>query len=101
MARSSAQCAGISEPNDPRLYRKIAWRLIPFLCFCYLAAYLDRINVGFAKLQMAEQLQLSEAAFGLGAGLFFVGYILFEVPSNLILKRVGATLEASREESAG
>jgi sugar phosphate permease len=76
------------DPDSHRLYRKIAWRLIPFLCFCYLAAYLDRINVGFAKLQMAEQLQLSEAAFGLGAGLFFVGYILFEVPSNLILKRV-------------
>ncbi|VXD01586.1 MFS transporter [Pseudomonas sp. 9Ag] len=84
------------EPNDPRLYRKIAWRLIPFLCFCYLAAYLDRINVGFAKLQMAEQLQLSEAAFGLGAGLFFVGYILFEVPSNLILKRVGARVWIAR-----
>ena len=56
-----------------RLYRKVAWRLIPFLCCCYLAAYLDRINVGFAKLQMADQLQLSDAAFGLGAGLFFVG----------------------------
>lgn len=84
------------EPNDPRLYRKIAWRLIPFLCFCYLAAYLDRINVGFAKLQMADQLQLSEAAFGLGAGLFFVGYILFEVPSNLILKRVGARVWIAR-----
>lgn len=83
-------------PSDSRLYRKIAWRLIPFLCFCYLAAYLDRINVGFAKLQMAEQLQLSEAAFGLGAGLFFVGYILFEVPSNLILKRVGARIWIAR-----
>ena len=79
-----------------RLYRKIAWRLIPFLCCCYLAAYLDRINVGFAKLQMADQLQLSDAAFGLGAGLFFVGYILFEVPSNLILKRVGARVWIAR-----
>ena len=75
------------EPNDPRLYRKIAWRLIPFLCFCYLAAYLDRINVGFAKLQMAEQLQLSEAAFGLGAGLFFVGYILYD--TSLMLHYMG------------
>lgn len=84
------------DPDSHRLYRKIAWRLIPFLCFCYLAAYLDRINVGFAKLQMAEQLQLSEAAFGLGAGLFFVGYILFEVPSNLILKRVGARVWIAR-----
>lgn len=67
------------EQNEA-LYRKITWKLIPFLCLCYLAAYLDRINVGFTGLQMADQLQLSEAAFGLGAGLFFVGYILFEVP---------------------
>nr|WP_314417828.1 MFS transporter [uncultured Erwinia sp.] len=77
-------------------YRKITWRLIPFLCLCYLAAYLDRINIGLAKLQMANDLQLSETAFGLGAGLFFVGYILFEVPSNLILQRVGASVWIAR-----
>ena len=85
-----------SHAEGRRLYRKIAWRLIPFLCLCYLAAYLDRINVGFAKLQMADQLQLSDAAFGLGAGLFFVGYILFEVPSNLVLKRIGARVWIAR-----
>ncbi|MCO7253402.1 MFS transporter [Dickeya oryzae] len=79
-----------------RVYRKIAWRLIPFLCLCYLAAYLDRINIGLAKLQMANQLALSDIAFGLGAGLFFVGYIVFEVPSNLILQRVGARLWIAR-----
>lgn len=78
------------------LYHKITWKLIPFLCFCYLAAYLDRINIGFAKLQMQDQLQFSETAFGLGAGLFFVGYILFEVPSNLILERVGARIWIAR-----
>lgn len=78
------------------IYRKITWRLIPFLCLCYLAAYLDRINIGLAKLQMASDLQLSETAFGLGAGLFFVGYILFEVPSNLILQRVGASVWIAR-----
>lgn len=77
-------------------YRKVIWRLIPFLCFCYLASYLDRINVGFAKLQMLDQLQLSETAYGLGAGLFFVGYILFEVPSNLVLEKVGARLWIAR-----
>lgn len=77
-------------------YRKITWRLVPFLCLCYLAAYLDRINIGLAKLQMANDLQLSETAFGLGAGLFFVGYILFEVPSNLILQRVGASVWIAR-----
>ena len=78
------------------LYRKITWKLIPFLCFCYLAAYLDRINIGFAKLQMLGDLQFSETAFGLGAGLFFVGYILFEVPSNLILEKVGARVWIAR-----
>ncbi|NMZ15222.1 MFS transporter [Pseudomonas proteolytica] len=84
--------------DDPihALYHKITWKLIPFLCFCYLAAYLDRINIGFAKLQMQDQLQFSETAFGLGAGLFFVGYILFEVPSNLILERVGARIWIAR-----
>lgn len=78
------------------LYRKITWKLIPFLCLCYLAAYLDRINVGLAKLQMTDSLSLSETAFGLGAGLFFVGYILFEVPSNLILQRTGAKIWIAR-----
>ena len=71
-------------------YRKTAWRLMPFLMFCYLCAYLDRVNVGFAKLQMMNDLALSEAVYGLGAGMFFLGYFLCEVPSNLILHRVGA-----------
>lgn len=71
-------------------YRKVTWRLIPFLLLCYVAAYLDRVNVGFAKLQMLSELHLSEAAYGLGAGIFFLGYFLFEVPSNVILHRVGA-----------
>ena len=65
-------------------------RLIPFLFVLYLVAYLDRINVGFASLQMNRELGLTESVFGLGAGLFFLGYSLFEVPSNLILARVGA-----------
>ncbi|WP_256737650.1 MFS transporter [Pseudomonas sp. dw_358] len=77
-------------------YRKIIWKLIPFLCLCYLAAYLDRINVGFAKLQMLDTLHMSDTAYGLGAGLFFVGYILFEVPSNLVLEKVGARLWIAR-----
>jgi len=71
-------------------YRKTAWRLMPFLMLCYLCAYLDRVNVGFAKLQMMNDLALSEAVYGLGAGMFFIGYFLCEVPSNLILHRVGA-----------
>jgi ACS family tartrate transporter-like MFS transporter len=71
-------------------------RLIPFLFVLYLVAYLDRINVGFASLQMNRELGLSESVFGLGAGLFFLGYSIFEVPSNLILERVGARLWIAR-----
>ncbi|WP_439683604.1 Sugar phosphate permease [Cupriavidus oxalaticus] len=71
-------------------YRKVALRFIPFLMLCYVVAYLDRVNIGIAKLNMLADLQFSEAAYGLGAGLFFVGYMLFEVPSNLIMHRVGA-----------
>jgi ACS family tartrate transporter-like MFS transporter len=71
-------------------------RLIPFLFVLYLVAYLDRINVGFASLQMNRELGLTESVFGLGAGLFFLGYSIFEVPSNLILERVGARLWIAR-----
>jgi ACS family tartrate transporter-like MFS transporter len=70
--------------------RKVTWRLAPFLMLLYVIAWLDRVNVGFAALQMNEQLDLSPAVYGLGAGLFFIGYALFEVPSNLVLARVGA-----------
>ena len=72
------------------VYRKVGWRLIPLLFVCYIVAYLDRVNVGFAKLQMQGDLQFSEAVYGLGAGIFFIGYFLFEVPSNVVLHRVGA-----------
>ena len=78
------------------IYSKVTWRLVPFFCLCYLAAYLDRINVGLAKLQMQQDLGFSETVYGLGAGLFFIGYILFEVPSNLILNKVGARLWIAR-----
>ena len=71
-------------------YRKVAWRLLPLLGLCYILAYLDRINIGFAKLQMSADLGFSEAVYGLGAGIFFIGYFLFEVPSNVILHQVGA-----------
>ena len=77
-------------------YRKTAWRLIPFLMLCYLCAYLDRVNVGFAKLQMMNDLALSEMVYGLGAGMFFIGYFLCEVPSNIILHKVGARVWIAR-----
>jgi ACS family tartrate transporter-like MFS transporter len=69
---------------------RLTWRLLPFLFLLYIVAYLDRINVGFAALQMQEQLKFSDRAYGLGAGMFFAGYFLFQVPSNLVLHRVGA-----------
>src|SRR5471032_2695088 len=77
-------------------YKKVAWRLVPLLLLCYVVAYLDRVNVGFAKLQMASDLQLSDAVYGFGAGVFFLGYFLFEIPSNLILHRVGARVWIAR-----
>ena len=75
---------------DAVVVRKLTWRLVPFLFLLYIVAYLDRINVGFAALQMREQLSLTDAVYGLGAGVFFAGYFFFQVPSNLALQRVGA-----------
>jgi len=77
-------------------YRKVALRIIPLLMICYIIAYLDRVNVGFAKLQMSDDLGFSEAVYGLGAGLFFIGYFFFEVPSNILLHRLGARLWIAR-----
>ena len=76
-------------PLDDPLYKRIAWRIVPVLMIAYVVAYIDRVNVGFAKLQMAGALGFSDAIFGLGAGLMFVGYCLFEIPSNLLLKKMG------------
>jgi D-galactonate transporter len=75
---------------EERLLKKVAWRLVPLIITCFVVAYFDRVNISFAKLQMQSQLGLSDAAYGLGASMFFVGYLLFEIPSNLILVRVGA-----------
>jgi sugar phosphate permease len=75
---------------EDRTYAKVTWRLVPFLFLCYVFAYLDRVNVGFAKLQMLTDLKFSETIYGLGAGIFFIGYFIFEVPSNIALHRFGA-----------
>ena len=74
----------------PRTIRKLFWRLIPFLFFIYVVNYLDRINVGFAALQMQAQLGLSDRVYGAGAGIFFIGYLGFQLPSNFALTRIGA-----------
>jgi ACS family tartrate transporter-like MFS transporter len=76
--------------------RKVTWRLIPFLFILYVIAWLDRVNVGFAGLQMNADLGFSSTVFGFGSGIFFLGYCLFEIPSNIILERVGARLWISR-----
>jgi len=72
------------------LYRKIAWKILPLLFVSYIVSYLDRVNIGFAALRMQQDLNFSDAVYGLGAGVFFIGYVLFEVPSNLLLTRIGA-----------
>src|SRR4051794_26189342 len=75
---------------EQRTIAKVRARLIPFLILCFFVAYLDRVNVGFAALTMNADLGLSASAYGFGAGIFFLAYFLFEVPSNLFLERVGA-----------
>lgn len=85
-----AAVAGHMTDEADRTYRKIAIRLMPFLVLCYFISYIDRANISFAKLQFMSDLGFSEAAYGFGAGLFFIGYSLFEVPSNIMMQRVGA-----------
>jgi D-galactonate transporter len=85
-----------SETLEAAAYRKVGWRLVPFLLLCYIVSYLDRVNVGFAKLEMLQDLGLSDTVYGLGAGIFFIGYFLFEVPSNVILHRIGARIWIAR-----
>jgi D-galactonate transporter len=80
----------LSPGEVERTYRKIFFRLIPLLFLCYVVSYIDRVNISFAKLQFMHDLGFSEATYGLGAGLFFIGYVLFEVPSNLWMQRIGA-----------
>src|SRR5690349_13664866 len=82
-----------AKAEERALFTYISWRLLPFLFLLYVVAYLDRVNVSFAGLQMKRDLAsrgLTDTAFGLGGGIFFLGYFLFEIPSNLILVRVGA-----------
>jgi MFS family permease len=83
--------------SEEAVYSKVALRIIPWLFICYIAAYLDRVNVSFAKLQMqADVPQISDTVFGLGAGIFFLGYFVFEVPSNLLMEKVGARFWIAR-----
>jgi D-galactonate transporter len=91
-----AGAAGRATTFESQTYAKVTWRILPFLLICYLVAYLDRVNVGFAKLQMSADLHFSDTVYGLGAGIFFIAYFLVEIPSNIILHKVGARLWMAR-----
>ena len=90
-AHASARAGGAGD-----VYAKITWRVTPVVFFCYVLAYLDRINIGYGQLQMKSDLGFSDAVYGLGAGIFFIGYFLFEVPGNLLLVKIGARRTISR-----
>src|SRR5258706_5306745 len=80
----------LENPEFKAVFSKIDWRIIPLLLIAYMVAYLDRINIGYAQLQMKQTLTFDDAVYGLGGGVFFIGYFLFEVPSNLLLEKIGA-----------
>jgi MFS transporter, ACS family, tartrate transporter len=97
--------AEIDQPGLPRtetivdphnVIAKVSWRIVPFLVWCYFLSYLDRVNIGFAALTMNSDIGLSATAFGVGASIFFIGYFFFEVPSNLIMEKVGARIWIAR-----
>ena len=96
MSQPPATVASDPVAIEEHAYAKVFRRVVPFIMICYVVAYLDRINVGFAKLQMEIDLGFSQTVYGLGAGLFFIGYFFFEVPSNLIMYRVGARMWIAR-----
>ena len=81
---------------ETRVLRKITYRIVPFIMLLYFIAFIDRVNIGFASLTMNKDLGFSPSVFGFGAGIFFLGYFLFEVPSNLILEKVGARIWIAR-----
>src|SRR4029453_2395228 len=92
----SARSGPAAQPELERTYKKILLRLIPFLMVLWVLAWIDRVNIGFVKLTMLDDLKWSDAIYGLGAGIFFLGYFFFEVPSNLLLQRIGARKTIAR-----
>ncbi|UFH51207.1 MFS transporter [Pseudomonas sp. KNUC1026] len=89
----AAECA---TPSQSAVLDRVAWRILPFLFICYVLCNIDRSNVAIAHLEFSAEIGLSAAQYGLGASLFFIGYILFEVPSNLMLERFGARITLTR-----
>src|SRR5262245_21377345 len=97
ISRTSAARRTTTVPTiEQRTIRKVSWRLLPLIVVIYFVAYIDRTNVSFAALTMNKELGLSAYVFGWGAGIFFLGYFLFEVPSNVILEKAGARLWIAR-----
>ena len=96
LQRQAERFAIAADDDESRLYRKVILRIIPFIFICYVLNYIDRVNISFAKLQFQSDLNLTDASYGLGVGLFYVGYILFEVPSNLLLQKIGARKTITR-----
>ena len=86
----------LAPEQQKNVLRRVTRRLVPFAFLCYVVAYIDRVNIGFAAAELQRDLGLSDSAYGIGAGLFFLGYCLFEIPSNLILERVGARVWIAR-----
>lgn len=96
MRQIQTQNVDFTRAEEALIVSKVAWRILPFVFFLYVLAYLDRVNVSFAALQMKDALHFSDTVYGFGSGIFFIGYFLFEVPSNLILERVGARVWIAR-----
>jgi len=99
MTTSTATTAALpahAVSKEDSVYARVSRRIVPLIMLCYVVAYLDRVNVGFAKLQMSQALNFSETVYGLGAGIFFIGYFLFEVPSNLLMNKIGARIWIAR-----
>ena len=93
VTHSSSRAA---EGFDQALYRKLAWRIMPFLFLCFVLNWLDRVNIGFAHLRFKTDLNISDATFGIIVGVFSIGYLLFEIPSNLLLEKIGAKKTMTR-----
>jgi ACS family phthalate transporter-like MFS transporter len=86
----------LMDERTEAVYRKVSFRLVPFFFICWVINYLDRVNLGFAKIPFTTDLLISDAAYGVGVGVFSIGYVLFEVPSNLLLERIGARKTMTR-----
>lgn len=91
-----AQAPSASKQELDQIYKKVMWRILPFIFLLWMLAWIDRLNIGFAKLQMQPELGFSETVYGIGAGIFFLGYFFFEVPSNWLLLRIGARKTLAR-----